>query len=62
MPNDPINLGVQKKIDEKETCGFALEYLDFGKAKIKSSGMAGTFNGEFDNDWALLLAFNVNWK
>jgi long-chain fatty acid transport protein len=57
-----VTLGVQKKIDEKKTYGFALEYLDFGKGKIKSSGPAGTFNGEFDNNWALLLAFNVNWK
>ncbi len=58
-----VALGVQKKSDEKKTYGFALEYIDFGEAKIRSSGPHGTtFNGEYDNNWALLLAFNVNWK
>lgn len=65
MPTDRqlrLTLGVQKKIDEKKTYGFALEYIDFGEAKIKSTGPAGTFNGKYDNNWGLFLAFNVNWK
>ena len=55
-------LGVQHKRSDEKTYGLVLEYIDFGEAKIKSSGPPGTFNGEYDSNRAILLAFNVNWK
>jgi len=58
-----VTLGIQQKRDDKKTYGLVLEYIDFGEAKIKSSSVrSGDFNGKFDKNWALILAFNVNWK
>ncbi len=57
-----VSLGVQHKHCDKNTYGLVLEYIDFGEARIKSSGIAGDFNGKYDKNWAFLLAFNVNWK
>jgi len=57
-----LTLGVQHKYDEEVTTGFIIEYIDFGEARIKKSGTLATFNGKYDNNWALVLAFNVNWK
>ena len=58
-----VRKGVQHKYGEEVTTGFIIEYIDFGEAKIKSSVPVGrTFNGKFDNNRAVILAFNVNWK
>ncbi|MBW2220538.1 MAG: hypothetical protein JRF40_13795, partial [Deltaproteobacteria bacterium] len=52
----------QHKYDEEVTTGFIIEYIDFGEARIKSSGIVGDFRGKYDKNRAILLAFNVNWK
>ena len=57
-----VALGVQQERDDKKTYGLVLEYIDFGEAKIRSTSLPGTFNGKYDSNRAILLAFNVNWK
>ena len=52
-------LGAQHQLTESLALGGAVEYVDFGDARINDPT---TLKGDYDTNRAVFLALTLNWK